>query len=92
MEFSKRGFCVFLSNVVCSFQKYDKPVVLGRCLTCSYYLRFVREKEVKEEEFWDKIDAIRGAEYCCVCRCNLGSGNRSDVWNVCGRCKHILEM
>lgn len=62
-EFFKRGFCAFLSNVVCSFQKYDKPMMLDRCLTCSHYLRFMRGMEEEEEEFFAECDKIRKFGY-----------------------------
>jgi len=50
------------------------------------------EMDREEEEFFEEVEAIRGAECCCVCGCKLGSDNRSDVWNVCGKCKKTLEM
>ena len=62
MEFSRRGFCVFLVDLFCSFQKYDKPVVLDRCFTCPHYLRVMREMEEEEEKFFDEVDRIRSGE------------------------------
>jgi len=48
--------------------------------------------EEEEEEFWEEVEKIRGAECCCICARKLDSDNRSDVWNVCVRCKKTLEM
>jgi len=45
--------------VFCSHQKYDKPVLLNRCLTCSHYLRFLREMDEEDERVMDEIDRIR---------------------------------
>lgn len=63
MEFSKRGFCVFLSNVVCSYQKYDKPVVLDKCSLCSHYKRFLREMDLEDERVMAEIDMIHKYGY-----------------------------
>lgn len=63
MEFSKRGFCVFLSNVVCSYQKYDKPVVLDRCFSCSHYKRFMVEMDEEDEKVMAEIDMIHKYGY-----------------------------
>ena len=62
MEFWKRGFCVFVVDVLCSYQRYDKPVVLDRCLSCSHYLRANREIEEEEDKFFDEVDKIRKGE------------------------------
>lgn len=84
--------CLFKFKVLCSFRKSEKFGIMGRCLKCSHYLSFVRDMEKEEDEFFEEVERVRRAECCCVCGCNLSSGNRSDVWNVCGRCKHTLEM
>ena len=85
--------CVFKNDVLCSFRKSEKVKFMHMCLKCSHYLDFCKEMEDEEEEFWEEVERIRGAECCCVCGCKLGSGgNRSDVWNVCRRCKKTLEM
>lgn len=62
MESFKPFTCIFLSDVVCSFQKYGHAVLLRRCDTCEYYLRFVREMEEEEEKFFDEVDKIRSGE------------------------------
>ena len=93
MEFSKGvGYCVLSNYVLCSFRKSEKSGVMGRCLKCSHFERFMDSMDREEEEFFEMVEAIRGAECCCVCGCKLGSDNRSDVWNVCGKCKKTLEM
>ena len=63
MEFSKRGFCAFLNNVVCSYQKYDKPVVLERCFSCSHYRRFNRMMDKEDEKVMDEIELIHKYGY-----------------------------
>lgn len=84
--------CTFLPNILCSFRRHEKVRVMSRCFRCEHYLRFCREMEEEEDEFFERVEAIRRKECCCVCGSKLGSDNRSDVWNVCGRCKKTLEM
>ena len=62
MESFKPFECIFLSGIVCSFQKYGKPVLLARCDHCEHYLRFVREMEEEEDKFFDEVDKIRSGE------------------------------
>lgn len=93
MEFDQgKGYCMYLHDVLCSFRLSSKLFWMGRCRTCVHYEMFVREMEEEEEEFFEEVERLRGAECCCVCGCKLGSDNRSDVWNVCVGCKKTLEM
>jgi len=46
-------------DVLCSFKKSDKFVVLRRCLKCSHSERFMREMEQEEDEFFDEVDRVR---------------------------------
>jgi len=55
----ERFRCSFWDDVFCSHQKYDKPVLLDRCLTCSHYLRFLREMDEEDERVMAEIDKIR---------------------------------
>ena len=91
-SFEKILRCVFYDNIFCFHRKSEKFGIMGRCFECSYGKRFMDKADRGEKEFWERVEAIRGAECCCVCGCKLGSDNRSDVWNVCSRCKHTLEM
>jgi len=54
---------VFLFDVVCSYNKSEKPAIMDRCLKCKHYFRFVKEMEEEEEEFWDEVDRIRKYGY-----------------------------
>jgi len=56
---SRKGFCLFLSDVVCSFVKSDKPAILDRCFSCPEYVRFNREMQEEEDEFFKECDMIR---------------------------------
>ena len=56
---SRKGFCLFLPDVVCSYNKSDKPRFMRRCEKCVYYAKFLREMEEQEEEFWEEVDRIR---------------------------------
>jgi hypothetical protein len=92
VEFSKGvGYCVLTNAILCSYRKSAKSGLMNRCFSCPHYERFNREME-EEEEFWEEVEKIRGAECCCICARKLDSDNRSDVWNVCVRCKKTLEM
>lgn len=54
----RKGFCLFLADVICVFVKSDKPVVMNRCFKCKYYFRFNREMEQEEEEFFEECERI----------------------------------
>ena len=84
--------CVFLNDVLCKYRKSEKPMVLGRCFKCRHFSRFNHIMEEQEDAFWEQVDRIRGAEFCVVCACKLDDDSRSDVWNVCRRCRKTLEM
>jgi len=52
--------CLFLGDeVLCSFRKDLKPVVMDRCLKCSHYLRFMAEMEEEDERVMNEIDEER---------------------------------
>ena len=55
--------CFFLTDVLCSYRKYEKIGVMSRCLKCQYYERFKREMDEEEEEFWDEVNMIRKYGY-----------------------------
>ena len=60
---SKVLSCVFWYDVLCSYRKSEKFMVMGRCLKCSHYRRFKREMEKEEEEFFERVEKIyRGEE------------------------------
>lgn len=42
--------CVFWENVLCSFRKFEKFGIMGRCFKCEQYLRFNREMEKQDQE------------------------------------------
>lgn len=48
--------CVFLLDVLCSYQRSEKPVILERCWDCPHYRRFLMEAEEEEEQFWDEVE------------------------------------
>jgi len=54
--------CVFFDDVLCSFRKSKKFVVMGRCFKCSHYLRFLRVMADEDEKVMDEIDRIRRGE------------------------------
>ena len=55
-------FCVFSSDVLCSFRKSEKFGVMDRCLKCRYYKEFLREMAEEDEKVMDEIDRIRRYE------------------------------
>ena len=55
--------CMFLPDVLCFFRKSEKSGVMSRCFKCPYLLKFQREMEKEEEEFWDEVDRIRKYGY-----------------------------
>lgn len=56
---AKASRCSFFDDVVCSFKKSDKFVVLRRCLKCSHSERFMREMEQEENMFFDEAKRMR---------------------------------
>lgn len=56
---SRKGFCLFLPDVVCLYVESDKPTFMSRCEECPHYKRFVRDMENEDQEFWDEVDRIR---------------------------------
>ena len=55
--------CLFMLDVLCSYVKTEKSVgVMDRCLKCGHYARFLREMAKEEEEFFEEVERLRGAE------------------------------
>jgi hypothetical protein len=48
--------CVFLPDVVCSYRKSEKFGVMGRCLKCEHYARFIREMDKEDEEMDREVE------------------------------------
>ena len=48
--------CTFLSDVLCSFRKDEKFGVMGRCLKCEHYARFIREMDKEDEEMDKEVE------------------------------------
>jgi hypothetical protein len=63
LEFTKKGFCLFLPDVPCSFVKSDKAVFMERCFSCSNYRRFEKEMQEEEDDFFKECDMIRKYGY-----------------------------
>ena len=55
--------CLFLPDVLCSFRKNDKFVVLDRCLKCPHYREFEREMDEEDAREMAEIDRIRKYGY-----------------------------
>ena len=51
--------CVFFDDVLCSLRKSEKFTVMGRCLKCRHYRRFMREKAEEDAKVMDEIDEFR---------------------------------
>jgi hypothetical protein len=51
--------CVFWNDVLCSYRKDAKFVVMDRCFKCRHYTRFMREMDEEDERVMDEIDEIR---------------------------------
>jgi len=51
--------CVFLDDVLCSYRKSEKFTVMGRCLNCCHYARFMREMAEEDAKVMDEIDEMR---------------------------------
>ena len=51
--------CVFYDDFLCSFRKSKKFGVMGRCLKCSHYERFLRVMADEDEKVMDEIDRMR---------------------------------
>ena len=54
--------CLFLLDVLCSFRRYEGFGFMKRCETCVHYLRFLREMEKEEDEFFEEVDRLRRKE------------------------------
>jgi hypothetical protein len=55
--------CAFLPDVLCSYRKSEKSGVMGRCLKCEHYARFIREMDREEEEIDREVkDAFTNPE------------------------------
>lgn len=48
--------CAFLPDVLCSYRKSEKSGVMGRCLKCEHYARFIREMDREEEEIDREVE------------------------------------
>jgi len=53
--------CGFLLDVLCSYRKDAKFAIMGRCLKCPHYVRFMREMDEEDERVMDEIDKQRRA-------------------------------
>ena len=51
--------CLFVLDVLCSCRRYDKLGIMGRCLKCPHYERFLREMDKEDQKVMDEIDEIR---------------------------------
>ena len=52
--------CLFLLDVLCSHVKREGLTgVMERCFKCSHYLRFMREMEEEEAEFFEEAERLR---------------------------------
>jgi len=55
--------CIFVLGVLCSFRKDAEDFrPMERCFTCKYYLRFKKELEEEEEEFFEEVDRLESGE------------------------------
>lgn len=48
--------CAFLLDVLCSYRKSEKSGVMGRCLKCENYARFIREMDKEDEEIDKEVE------------------------------------
>ena len=48
--------CMFKPEILCSFRKTMKFVVMHRCMKCRFYREFMREMEEEDQEIMDEID------------------------------------
>lgn len=48
--------CAFLLDVLCSYRKSEKSGVMGRCLKCEHYARFIREMDKEDEEMDKEVE------------------------------------
>jgi hypothetical protein len=53
--------CIFFTDVFCSFRKSERFAVMDRCFECPQYLRFEREMDEEEEEFFEFERRLREA-------------------------------
>jgi len=55
--------CTFLLDVLCPYRKSEKSGVMGRCLKCEHYMRFIREMDNEDEEMDKEVaDAFANPE------------------------------
>lgn len=50
--------CLFWSEVLCSFRRSEKSVIMERCFSCVHYKRFVEEMEREEDAFFEEAEKI----------------------------------
>ena len=51
--------CGFLLDVLCSYRKDAKFAIMGRCLKCPHYVRFMREMDEEDARETAEIEDIR---------------------------------
>ena len=52
--------CLFKLKVLCSFRKSEKVFgIMDTCLTCKYYVEFLKEMAEEDEKVMDEIDEMR---------------------------------
>ena len=51
--------CLFLSDVLCSYRKYEQLGIMDRCLKCAHYERFMNQMDAEDQKVMDDIDEIR---------------------------------
>ena len=55
----RRLRCLFSNDALCSSEKRAGSALMGRCLKCRRYRRFMRRMEEEDECLMDEIDRIR---------------------------------
>jgi hypothetical protein len=50
--------CVFFDDVLCSFRKSVKFVVMARCFNCREYKRFMQEMEEEDRKIDAEIEEV----------------------------------
>lgn len=63
LENKKILSCAFLLDVLCSFRKTVKFVVMSRCLECPHYKRFMKEMDEGDQEEGEEVEKIQKYGY-----------------------------
>jgi hypothetical protein len=50
--------CLFLLDVLCSYRKDAKLVVMARCFKCKEYVRFMAEMDEEDKQIMARIERI----------------------------------